>query len=331
MTQTMTDVQIQERARDKRRSEMSEMSLSTRAGELMVPTDGRDLMDKANAMSGSGLMVKDVFRGNPGACAGLIMLCAPYRINPFQASWKCYQVKPDAPLAFEAQFVMAMINTAAPLVGRLNYTFEGEGPTRVCIVTGKDRDSGTVLDYRSPMKKDILVQNSPLWKSDPDQQLCYYSGRAFARRHYPEILLGVYDREEIETAPTMRDVTPSGRTAALAASSVSILDALPADDELPPVEVTPEPTPTRMSQETAQMSQDLFPVDQATEEEDQEAIMDALLANDDIRQIMVDAREYGAGPVRKARADFLAHLKQTSPNLAGHLDAKLAELERAAS
>lgn len=228
-TTTLTDVQIQERTRDKRRSEMSEMALSTDGGALMVPTDGRDLMDKANTMAGSGLMVKDIFRNNAGACAGLILLCAPYRINPFQASWKCYQVKQDAPLAFEAQFITAMINTAAPISGRLKYSFTGEGPTRQVSVSAVDRDSGEVLDYLSPMKRDIGVQNSPLWKNDPDQQLCYFGARAFARRHYPEILLGVYDREEIEGSAPIRDVTPMRRGANVEASN-SILSALPEVD-----------------------------------------------------------------------------------------------------
>lgn len=231
-TTTLSDIQVQERARDRRRSEMAEMALSTDAGALMIPTDGKDLMDKANTMASAGFMVKDIFRNNAGACAGLIMLCAPYRINPFQASWKCYQTKPDAPLAFEAQFVMAMINTAAPIAGRLKFAFEGEGPTRCCIVTAVDRDSGEALEYRSPMKKDIGVQNSPLWKNDPDQQLSYFSARSFARRHYPEILLGVYDREEIETSAPIRDVTPGQRNNP-AEQSNSILAALPEIQEEP--------------------------------------------------------------------------------------------------
>ena len=270
-TQTLTDIQIQERSRDKRRSELAEMHLSTDAGALMIPIDGRDLMDKANTMAAAGLMVKDIFRNNPGMCAGLILMCAPYRINPFQASWKCYITKPDAPLAFEAQLITAMINTAAPIKGRLRYSFEGDGPTRQCIVTAVDRDSGEVLEYRSPMKKDIGVQNSPLWKNDPDQQLAYTSSRGFARRHYPEILLGVYDREEIEGAAPMRDVTPGNRRVDVAASN-SILAALPEIDA-PVVEDAHEEDAGHQEQ----MLDDLFP-DRPTPEEMAAAEQSALAA-----------------------------------------------------
>ncbi|HCI98495.1 MAG TPA: hypothetical protein DHV74_02435, partial [Sulfitobacter sp.] len=49
-------------------------------------------------------------------------------------------------------------------------------------------------------------------KGDPQQQLGYYSARAWARRHFPELLLGVYTREEIEEAPSVRDVTPPQAT-----------------------------------------------------------------------------------------------------------------------
>jgi len=56
------------------------------------------------------------------------------------------------------------------------------------------------------------VKNSPLWKSDPDQQLGYYSARSWARRHFPELLLGVYTQEEMAAAPP-RDITPQEPTA----------------------------------------------------------------------------------------------------------------------
>lgn len=265
-TQTMTDIQVQDRARDKRRAELREMTLDGNPAELMIPTSGTDLQDKANIMAQSGLMVKELFRDKPGICAGFILMCAPYRINPFQASWKCYQVKGDAPLAFEAQLIMAMINVAAPIAGRLKFAFDGEGPMRACIVTAIDRDSGEVLEYRSPAIKDIKIKNSPLWVNDPDQQLCYFSGRGFARRHYPEILLGVYDRDELDQEPRPpRDVTPQDKQAARQITGNSILDALP-DADAEPEPVVIEAT---VAKPTGPVGDDLFADTAQTEAERQ--------------------------------------------------------------
>ncbi|WP_208734721.1 recombinase RecT, partial [Corallococcus praedator] len=62
------------------------------------------------------------------------------------------------------------------------------------------------------MISQITIKNSPLWKTDPDQQLAYYSGRSWVRRYKPEMLLGIYDVDEMEGVrvgpEAARDVTP---------------------------------------------------------------------------------------------------------------------------
>ncbi|GGE30265.1 hypothetical protein GCM10011360_17880 [Primorskyibacter flagellatus] len=197
--------------REKRRQELGETEFQSgsQGGALMQPRNGRELMDMANMMAGCGTMVRDFYRNSPGDCAALIMICQPYGFNPYQVSWKTYKASKnaDAPVSFEGQLVNAMVNMSAPVKGRLRYRFEKEGtPDLTCTVSGIDRETGEEITYTSPPLKDIPVKNSPLWKGDPQQQLGYYSARAWARRHFPELLLGVYTREEIEEAP-MRDVS----------------------------------------------------------------------------------------------------------------------------
>lgn len=73
----------------------------------------------------------------------------------------------------------------------------------MCRVTGTL--DGTECVYETPPIGSITVKNSPLWKSDPRQQLGYFAARSWARRHCPEVILGVYDRDEVQE---IRDVTP---------------------------------------------------------------------------------------------------------------------------
>lgn len=224
--------------RAERRQELSETNFATNAqgGALMQPRNGKELMDMANMMSQSGQMVRDFYRGNAGDCAALIMICQPYGFNPFMVSWKTYKASKsaDAPISFEGQLVNAMVNQSAPVKGRLKYTYQGEGPTRRCTVIGIDRETGEEITYTSPELQSIPTKNSPLWKSDPDQQLAYFSARSWARRHFPELLLGVYTREEIEEAPA-RDITPKAGGFAAKAQS-----ARPAQVEDPKPEVQEE-------------------------------------------------------------------------------------------
>ena len=73
-----------------RRAELATVTFNPN-GQLFQPKNGQELLDMANMMSTAGLMVKDIYRGNPGACLGLIAVCAPYGLNPLQVSWKSYQ------------------------------------------------------------------------------------------------------------------------------------------------------------------------------------------------------------------------------------------------
>lgn len=198
--------------REQRRNELAEITFEP--GQMFQPKNSRELMDMASMMSGAGLMVKDLYRGNPGACLGLIAVCAPYGLNPLQVSWKTYRASKaeDAPIAYEAQVIVAMVNSSKAIKGGLRYRYEGEGQNRRCIASATLKGDNEALEVWSPPLSQITPKNSPLWKSDPDQQLAYYTGRSWARRYKPEMLLGIYDVDEMEGVRIgpdhARDVTP---------------------------------------------------------------------------------------------------------------------------
>lgn len=172
------------------------------AGGSLVPTDMKQAMEFAKMMSVAGPMVGAAFRQNPGACLGIAMQAWRWEMDPFPVSQKAYVTVSRGgveAIGYEAQLIAAVINTRAPLKEPLEYTYAGDGPKRRCTVSGKLRGSDKVLTVESPPMGEIGVKNSPLWKSDPDQQLGYYTVRNWGRRHCPEVLLGVYDVDELQT------------------------------------------------------------------------------------------------------------------------------------
>lgn len=172
-------------------------------GGVIMPSVLGDMIDFAKIMCKSDVAIPKHLRGNPGACLSVAMRARAWRFDPFAVATKTYAVNDI--LAYESQLINAVINRHAPIHGRLVPRYSGMGDTRQCIIEATDND-GQVLIYESPRIKDISPKNSPLWKSDPDQQLFYYSSRAWSRRYFPELLLGVYDVEE---ARGMKDVTPA--------------------------------------------------------------------------------------------------------------------------
>lgn len=229
-------------ARDQRREELAAVDFASN-GQLFQPKNGRELMDMANMMSTAGFMVKDIYRKNPGACMGLIAVCAPYGMNPIQVSWKTYQTKADGPIAYEAQVMVAMVNSSGAVRGSMRYRYEGEGQDRVCIASATLVGDTEAVEVKSPRLADITPKNSPLWKADPDQQLAYYTGRNWARRYKPEMLLGVYDVDELDGIAPMRDVTPKEGGFADTAKRARDLPAT-AQTSLADGEVTSEPSQT---------------------------------------------------------------------------------------
>jgi hypothetical protein len=228
--------------REKRREELATVSFKPN-GQMFQPKGGRELMDMANMMSTANLMVKDIYRNNPGNCMGLIAVCAPYGLNPLQVSWKTYQTKADGPIAYESQVIVAMVNASGAVKGGLRYRYEGEGDSRRCIASGTLKGDSQPVEVMSPPLGQITPKNSPLWKTDPDQQLAYYTGRSWARRYKPEMLLGVCDVDEMADQPAIgpdaaRDVTP--HEAAPRRGGVVYADPDPVIDDI--LEAEPSPS-----------------------------------------------------------------------------------------
>lgn len=166
-----------------------------RNGMSIVPETFAQVMEFAAAMSVANVAIPKHLRGSEGACMAVAMQAFEWGMSPFAVANKSYSVNDR--IAYEAQLIAAVVNTRSGIQGRLKYKYSGDGDTRRCTVIGIL--DGEEAEYTSPLFSKITPKNSPLWKSDPDQQLAYYSARAWARRHVPEVILGVYDREEIET------------------------------------------------------------------------------------------------------------------------------------
>lgn len=177
-------------------------------GFSVTPQTLSDIVEFAKFMCQSNAGIPAFLRGNGPDCAAVTMQAMKWGFDPFSVAQKSYKVKDI--IAYEAQLIAAVVNTRSGIKGRLKYDFVGTGQDMTCTVSGML--DGAECIYTSPRVGDITTKNSPLWKSDPQQQLGYFSARSWARRHVPEVLLGVYDREEAEQfqgADNAKNVTPS--------------------------------------------------------------------------------------------------------------------------
>lgn len=179
-------------------------SLMVGAGGAMNFQSMTDIMEFAKLMSVSQVAVPKHLRENPGACLAIVIQASEWQMSPYAVANKSYSVNDR--MAYEAQLVSAVILRRAPIKSRFKYTYTGEGDKRVCTVQVTTLDD-EVITHSSPPFGLITPKNSPLWKSDPDQQLGYHTARSMCRRHFPDVLLGVYTMDELQDAPQERVTT----------------------------------------------------------------------------------------------------------------------------
>lgn len=179
-------------------------AVSSEVGGLSFKDMGQ-VMEFAKLMAVAGQAVPKHLRAAPGACLAVSLQALNWRMDPFAVANKSYTVNDR--IAYEAQLIHAVIEQRAPIKGRIKGAPEGEGQKRKWRLWC-ETDDGDRIDYEGPEIGNIKTKNSSLWTADPDQQLWYYSVRAMCRRHFPDVILGVYEKEEIIASEGMRDVTP---------------------------------------------------------------------------------------------------------------------------
>ena len=185
----------------------SAIGLTAGNGSKIAPQNLGEVVRFAEVMCKADIALPQHLRGNAGACMAVALQALEWEMSPFAVASKSYSV--SGRIAYEAQLIAAVVNTRSGIKGRLRYEFIGEGNDLSCKVTGIL--DGEECTYESPPFSAITPKNSPLWKTDPRQQLAYYGARSWARRHCPEVILGVYDRDEMEGRgpDNARDITPA--------------------------------------------------------------------------------------------------------------------------
>jgi hypothetical protein len=118
-----------------------------------------------------------------------------WRMDPFSVAQHTFVTQ--GKLGYEGKLIAGLINASGRLETNLKPVYSGAalGPDRKVTIIGlirgeaEDRTiDGTVGAWKTSNEK---------WQSMPDQMLFYRGAREWARRHMPEVMLGISAEEEI--------------------------------------------------------------------------------------------------------------------------------------
>ncbi|WP_152548755.1 recombinase RecT [Kozakia baliensis] len=146
-------------------------------------------------------------QGSPGDCLMIVEQSMRWQMSPFAVAQATSIVR--GKLCHEGKLIAAAVQTSGVLDGRLNYEYTGSGDTRKVTVSGLIRGEKSARTVEVVLK-DVKTENQ-WWTKTPDQMLSYHGARVWARRHTPEVMLGVYAPDEFDGVPETRetiDVTP---------------------------------------------------------------------------------------------------------------------------
>ena len=153
----------------------------------------------AEIMSTAAVAVPAHFRGKAGDCLAVVMQSAQWGMNPFAVAQKTHIV--NGALGYEAQLVNAVVQSSGAINGRFHYEYQGDGANVSCRVGAVIRGEKEITWGEWLNANTVTTKNSPLWKTNPKQQLGYLQVKNWARAYAPGAILGVYTPDEIEVFP----------------------------------------------------------------------------------------------------------------------------------
>lgn len=191
----------------------------TRSGA--IPMNFAQMVDYAKFMSTARGAVGAHFMNNVGACLAVMEIANQFGLPAYAVARQSYLV--NNRIAFMGQFFHSIIEDYAPLKkganGRkLQWKYEGEGPTLKIIVWGTFEGASEPVDYESPTFAEIKVKNSPLWQTEVKRQFIYFGVRGWQTINWPEGMMHAISEDEAAALPPSeyaRDITPVTEAAGL--------------------------------------------------------------------------------------------------------------------
>ncbi|KMD15226.1 recombinase RecT [Klebsiella pneumoniae] len=178
-------------------------------GSLLLNGDVMDRMLKiADVMSQGISTVPKHLQGKPSDCLAIVMQAARWGMDPYVVGQKTHVI--NGTLGYEAQLVSAVLTATGAIRGRFHYEYRGEKDLMECRVGAVISGENDITWNEWLCVSEVTIKNSPLWKSNPKQQIGYLQVKYWARAYTPWAILGVYTPDELEER-VEREINPTQR------------------------------------------------------------------------------------------------------------------------
>lgn len=184
----VTALQLQETPADQPRMSASEL--------MMNPESMDRIMRMAEMMASGKSTIPVHLQKNPADCMAVVLQAMQWGMLPHIVAQKTHIV--NGTLGYEAQLVNAVVQGSGSITGRFHYEYKGNSPQMECRVGAVIRGEREITWSEWLNESKVTTKNSPLWKTNPKQQIGYLQVKNWARAFTPGAILGVYTPDEFE-------------------------------------------------------------------------------------------------------------------------------------
>ena len=203
------------------KKESTELVKETTAGEIMTDAALFDRAQKLAAIMAAGkCAIPKHLQGNVGDCFAVICQAAQWGLSPFVVAQKTHVV--NGALGYEAQLINAVVTSMRVTRDRFRYEYCGDWEGYRKSGYAKSAEVGCGLNVGATLAgeteprwlpaplymENVKTRNSPLWATNPQQQIAYLAVKTWARLYAPDAILGVYSADELMDAEPI-NVTPT--------------------------------------------------------------------------------------------------------------------------
>jgi len=188
---------------------MSETALATQPDkpkyELTMWND-KDALEQAwktsQFLAKSDLVPKDMYKGKPENCLIALDVANRTSMSPLMIMQNMYVVQGKP--VWSGQMCIALINGCGRFTP-ISFRWQGERGQKdwgcVAVATRVADDvlcESTPITWQMATDEGWIGKNGSKWKTMPAQMMTYRAGAFFARVYCPDVLLGIYTRDEME-------------------------------------------------------------------------------------------------------------------------------------
>jgi len=166
---------------------------------MMNPELLNQAMIMAEQMAAARVTVPKHLQGCVGDCYAIVLQSLQWRMSPFVVAQKTHLV--NGTLGYEAQLVNALVTAGGYIQGTFKYEYKGDGNSLECRVGAIIRGESEITWGEWLASSAVTTKNSPLWKTNPKQQMGYLQVKNFSRLHFPAAIMGVYTTDELNDSP----------------------------------------------------------------------------------------------------------------------------------